>query len=463
VARDHARLYVHIWTDDEDWKALSPMAKLLYVQLLSQKRLAYSGLLDLAVKRWGRAHPGVPLDQLRAALSELDNKRFVVVDQDTEEVLIRSFIRRDELYKQPQILAAALRVAFEIESPILRAALAVELRRLPVEVTGQAPAVAAVALEAGLREQPLAVKAAFDDHRARRSTATPTIPAEPYPEPELKLEATAEPDAVEPARVDPAAAEPTTAELGVLPAPNPSGDPSPNPAGDPSRDPAGQAQGEGSRERVEVVPCLTLGLEKVGVPAPAPARTRVSAPTQAHEDAPPPADHIEAGPDIDRGVAPADVGPNAGGGSSSVRQARRAEAERLVLLHSPAQPRQVLDRLRGNVIGLLAEGIESAAIAAGLRVWASKKLSVSMLPELVAEQMRGHLTAASPAALSQDLATVAMFERVRADAIGTGDRSVIGAAVRAELPAHTTPAQLGELMREAGQRALAVAVADSAS
>jgi hypothetical protein len=437
VARDHARFYVHTWTDDEDWKALSPLAKLLYLQLLGQKRLTYAGLLDLSVKRWGRAHPGVPLDQLRAALSELDNKRFVVVDQDTEEVLIRTFIRNDELYKQPQVLAAALRAAFDIESPILRAALAVELRRLPVEVTGQAPAVAAVALEAGLREQPPAVKAAFADRRNRRASATPNA-SQPAPEP------TPEPLANEAAC---AAVSPDAS------AADPAANPSEHPAGHPSREGAAQAQGEGSREREKVVACPTLGFEKVGVPAPAPARTRVSG--SAREDAPL-AEHV----DDERTDQAALADGLDEGRESSVRQARRAEAERLVLLHSPAQPRRVLERLRGEVIGLLAEGLEPAIIAAGLRIWASKKLAVSMLPELVAEQMRGHL-AANPAALTQDLATVAMFERVRADAIGVDDRSVIGKAVRAELPAHTTPATLGELMREAGQRALALAVAGS--
>jgi hypothetical protein len=448
VARDHARFYVHTWTDDEDWKALSPLAKLLYLQLLGQKRLTYAGLLDLSVKRWGRAHPGVPLDQLRAALSELDNKRFVVVDQDTEEVLIRTFIRNDELYKQPQMLAAALRVAFDIESPILRAALAVELRRLPAEVTGQAPAVAAVALEAGLREQPPAVKAAFADRRNQRVSAAPDVP-QPEPEP------TAEPLAAD--------VEERPIDQAVTPAHNPCGNPGANPsedpAGNPSREAAAQAQGEGSRERGDSVACPTLGFEKVGVPAPAPAptHTRVSAP--AREEPAPPAAPVDGTPtDQD---APDDR-PDTNGGSS-VRQARRAEAERLVMLHSPAQPRRVLDRLRGEVTGMLAEGLEPAIIAAGLRIWASKTLAASMLPELVAEQMRAHLAATSPAALSQDLATVAMFERVRADAVGADDRSVIGNAVRAELPAHTTPAELGELMREAGTRALALAVAGSGS
>jgi hypothetical protein len=142
-----------------------------------------------------------------------------------------------------------------------------------------------------------------------------------------------------------------------------------------------------------------------------------------------------------------------------VRQRRRAEAERLVTTHTPAQPREVLDALRGKVIGMLMGGVEPAAIAAGLRIWAAKTLSVSMLPELVGEHMRTHLRAANAKALTEDLATVAMFERVRASAIEQDDQSIIGQAVCGELPAHIPPTELAQLLQDAGQRALAEAVA----
>lgn len=411
MARDHARIDVHIWAD-EDWKALSPLAKLLYLQLISQPRLSYAGLLDLAVKRWARAHPDMSISELRAALSELDNARFVVVDQDTEEVLVRTYIRNDGLYKQPQVLAAAVRVAFDIESTILRTALAAELRRLPVEVTGDAPAVAAAALEAGLREMPSDVKAALAARRTRNA-GSPTIEPQVVESPEQSSDPT---EPVVPTATNPAA----------------------HPSGNPSR----QALGEGSRERETGDSRLTLG-NQVGVPA----RTRASVPTRE-------AAERRSGP------AEMDIGRDAAApeqGSGSVRQRRWAEAERLVITHTPAQPREVLDGLRKKVIRMLAAGIEPAAIAAGLRLWASKTLSVSMLPELVGEYMRTRLArAATGAALERDLDVVSMFEQVRASA---EEGSVIGQAVRAELPAHISPAELDALLREAGNRALALATA----
>jgi hypothetical protein len=214
VARDHARIRCSIW-GDEDWSPLSTLAKLLYVQLLAQPKLSYAGLLDLAAKRWARAHPDHSVAEIRAALSELHGRRFVVVDHDTEEVLIRTLIRNDGIYKQPQVLAAALRQAFEIESPILRAALATELRRLPVEVCGPGPAIAADALEAGAIEPPEAANPCRGGKRTGKRPAETRNAAQPPAElPEQRAE-----DAGE----------------------NPSGDPAPNPAGEASR----QAQGVG--------------------------------------------------------------------------------------------------------------------------------------------------------------------------------------------------------------------------
>jgi hypothetical protein len=139
--------------------------------------------------------------------------------------------------------------------------------------------------------------------------------------------------------------------------------------------------------------------------------------------------------------------------ASSVRQLRRREADRLVTLHCPRQPRQVLDRLRVEVIGLLRDEIEPAAIASGLRLWASKQLATSMLPELVGEAMRSRSTAATPEARRREQATAANWEAIRADAIAEDDRSPIGLAVRAELPAHADAATLDAILQRALQEA----------
>ncbi|ONI87345.1 hypothetical protein ALI22I_23270 [Saccharothrix sp. ALI-22-I] len=405
---------MHIWTDP-DFIELSAVAKLIYLQLLSQPKLAYSGVLDLAAKRWARSHPDLDVATVRAALSELDAARFLVVDQETEEVLVRSFIRRDELWKQPNMLRGALRVAFEIVSPILRAALARELRRLPAGITGPAPAVAAIELENGARELPASVMAAMEVPGIGRAA---------------KSRPQARPTAPQPA------AAATTAVPAAEPSATPSVAPSPNPSGNPSADPSGNPStkdlGEGSRERETGEPVLTSVDEKVG--APAPARTRAH--PRPREDEP-------------AAAATTDDVQDERSESGSVRQVRRAEAERLVRVHCPDQPRRVVSALRGQVIGLLREGIEPAVIAAGLRVWAGKTLPPTWLPDLVGELMRARAVPVDPKSRRRELAVAQTFEQIRADAIAEDDCSPVGLAARGELPAHADAATLQRLLDDA--------------
>jgi hypothetical protein len=64
-------------------------------------------------------------------MKELDETSFIVMDEETEEVLVRSYIRRATVYKHIRMLRNALREASEVESERLRSALGQELVRLP--------------------------------------------------------------------------------------------------------------------------------------------------------------------------------------------------------------------------------------------------------------------------------------------------------------------------------------------
>lgn len=140
MARDHARLYVSILSDD-DWRARGPMAQWLYGVLLAQPDLTYAGVTDVRLGRWAASSAGVTVAMVEDALAELEQHRFVVVDRTTEEVLVRSYLRRNEIWKQPKLLTLALRQVAAIQSPKLRAAMRYELLRLPAD-SRTAPAIA---------------------------------------------------------------------------------------------------------------------------------------------------------------------------------------------------------------------------------------------------------------------------------------------------------------------------------
>ncbi len=138
MARDHGRVMASIW-DDPDFIGLSATAQRHYLFLVSQSDLAHTGVIPLRWTRWTRAQAGMTVRQLRADTEALANARFVVLDEDTEELLVRTLIRNDGIYKQPNVMRAVVKAADAIASPILRDALADELARLPLDELSDAP------------------------------------------------------------------------------------------------------------------------------------------------------------------------------------------------------------------------------------------------------------------------------------------------------------------------------------
>ncbi len=146
MARSHGRILARIWTDPE-FLALDGEAQRAYMMLLSQPDLTHAGTLPLTIRRWSRLCGDGDVKALTASLRRLADARFVLVDGDTEELLIRTLIRNDGVFKQPKVLLSAKSDAAAISSPKLRSALAAELSLCPLdEVTEKARADVAATL-----------------------------------------------------------------------------------------------------------------------------------------------------------------------------------------------------------------------------------------------------------------------------------------------------------------------------
>lgn len=127
MARSEARLLFGVM---EGLHGLATESKVLYIALLVEPTLNQAGIGALRETRWAK-ETELPLDVTREALRELDDKRYVLVDDDTEEVFVRTLIRNDGVADRPNVLWAACRAAEMVRSPRLRRALAQELRKLP--------------------------------------------------------------------------------------------------------------------------------------------------------------------------------------------------------------------------------------------------------------------------------------------------------------------------------------------
>jgi hypothetical protein len=118
-----------IWRDKE-FRALPRTAQATYAQLLSQKDLDRAGMQPLQVSKWAKGCDDITEADIWADLKLLESRRFIFVDEDSDEVFIRSYMRHSQVTKYPQFMKAALRCAGMVASTALRQELADELRRL---------------------------------------------------------------------------------------------------------------------------------------------------------------------------------------------------------------------------------------------------------------------------------------------------------------------------------------------
>ena len=131
MARSFGRVFASIWSDD-DFRAVPVDSRLMYVFLISQPDLDHAGVIPLRVRRWSRAL-GVTVTEVEKMLADLNGGLFTVTDADTEELLVRSLIRRDEVWKQPNVFKSAAASAAAVASTAIKQALLAEVRRLDVE------------------------------------------------------------------------------------------------------------------------------------------------------------------------------------------------------------------------------------------------------------------------------------------------------------------------------------------
>ena len=121
MARTESRTKCSIWRD-KDFLALSDSAQLLYWRLNSQPTISLCGVLPLTVRRWARMSATASVEGVRAALAELASapRPFIVIDDDSEELWVRSFVDDDGVLKSPKTREAAWNQLDAIVSSIIR-------------------------------------------------------------------------------------------------------------------------------------------------------------------------------------------------------------------------------------------------------------------------------------------------------------------------------------------------------
>jgi hypothetical protein len=132
MAREFAKVRLSIW-DDDDFRDITPAEQHLYFVLLTSYELTYCGVGDWRPARIAGHAKGWAAEQVVATAAGLIEKLYLVVDDATEEVLVRSFIRHDEILKQPKMAIAMARAHAKVASSTLRGVIVHELNRLHAE------------------------------------------------------------------------------------------------------------------------------------------------------------------------------------------------------------------------------------------------------------------------------------------------------------------------------------------
>jgi hypothetical protein len=115
LPRSHARILTKIWSDP-DFRGCTAEAQRLYFLAISQPTLSYAGVVPYTPKRWAGFAHNTKIAHVCAAARELAQGRFVVIDEDTEELWVRTYVRHDGMLWIPNSRAAMFREIETIQS-----------------------------------------------------------------------------------------------------------------------------------------------------------------------------------------------------------------------------------------------------------------------------------------------------------------------------------------------------------
>ena len=128
MGREYSRIKLTIW-NDPDFQALTYRAQWLYFVMLTHPTIDACGVVEWREAKLTHFADGMTVRDLRSAAAELGRGRFIAVDPDTEEALIRSFVRHDGGMKSPNMVKGIVRAHAGIASRKLKAIVSEEVRR----------------------------------------------------------------------------------------------------------------------------------------------------------------------------------------------------------------------------------------------------------------------------------------------------------------------------------------------
>jgi hypothetical protein len=98
--------------------------------LLTHPKTNRAGVSDWRAGRIAQLAHGITAQDVRGIAAELAGRHFIVIDEETEEVLIRSFVKYDGVLKQPNMTITMVNDWTGIASTRLQAVVAFEVQKI---------------------------------------------------------------------------------------------------------------------------------------------------------------------------------------------------------------------------------------------------------------------------------------------------------------------------------------------
>lgn len=129
TGKDHARINLDIWGDD-DWLDLTPPAQHLYFVLWTSPQLSYCGTGDWHPGKIAAKAKGWTPTDVDIAAAELSAELFLVIDTDTDEFILRSWMKHDGLWRTPNMAVSMAMARAELASRSLRGVVVHEVAKI---------------------------------------------------------------------------------------------------------------------------------------------------------------------------------------------------------------------------------------------------------------------------------------------------------------------------------------------
>ena len=129
MAKDFATVNVGMWADP-DFRNLPAPAQHLYLMLWTSPGLSYCGVHDWRPGRIAQQAGGMTADDVRVIAACLEARHFLVIDEGTEEVLVRSWMRFDRIMSKPRLAISCMIAYAEVASNTLRGVVIHELQKI---------------------------------------------------------------------------------------------------------------------------------------------------------------------------------------------------------------------------------------------------------------------------------------------------------------------------------------------